>query len=103
MTSINLLRLQEFSSGAQHRNKTIALDLLRSKLYELQITKEEEENKKNRTEKGNISWGNQIRSYIMQPYTMVKDHKTKYEISDVLNILDGKINKILENQLIKLI
>ena len=91
------------NSRSQHRNKTIALDLLRSKLYELQITKEEEENKKNRTEKGNISWGNQIRSYIMQPYTMVKDHRTKYEISDVLNILDGKINKILENQLIKLI
>jgi peptide chain release factor 2 len=91
------------SSRSQHRNKTIALDLLKSKLFELQITKEEEENKKNRSEKGDISWGNQIRSYIMQPYTMVKDHRTKFEISGVNNVLDGKIDNILENQLIKLI
>ena len=90
------------SSRSQHRNKAIAMELLKSKLYEIQINKEEEEGKKNRSERGNISWGNQIRSYIMQPYTMVKDHRTKFEVSDVNGVLDGKLNLILENQLLKL-
>ena len=63
--------------------------------------KEEEENKKNRSEKGNISWGNQIRSYVMQPYTMVKDHRTNTEVSDVSSVLDGDIEKFLESQLTK--
>ena len=61
---------------SQHRNKSTAMDMLKSKLYELELAKEEEENKK-RSQKNEISWGNQIRSYVMQPYTMVKDHRTK--------------------------
>ena len=91
------------SSRSQHRNKSIAMDILKSKLYEIQLLKEEEENKKNRSEKTDISWGNQIRSYVMQPYTMVKDHRTNIEISNVNSVLDGKIDKFLESQLIKLI
>mgnify|MGYP000178199231 FL=1 len=78
------------------------MELLKSKLFEMELAKEEEEGRKNRSEKSDISWGNQIRSYIMQPYTMVKDHRTKFEISDVNGFLDGKIKVILENQLIKL-
>ena len=54
------------NSRSQHRNKSIAMDLLKSKLYEIQLIKEEEENKKNRSQKSEISWGNQIRSYVMQ-------------------------------------
>jgi Protein chain release factor B len=90
------------NSRSQHRNKSIAMDLLKSKLYEIQLIKEEEENKKNRSQKSEISWGNQIRSYVMQPYRMVKDHRTNVEISDVGAVLDGKIDIFLENQLIKL-
>ena len=90
------------SSRSQHRNKSIAMELLKSKLYELQLAKEEEANKKTRSEKSEISWGNQIRSYVMQPYTMVKDHRTSTEIADVNSVLNGKLDKILENQLIKL-
>ena len=89
------------NSRSQHRNKSIALDMLKSKLYEKEISKEEEKNKKDRSEKGDIGWGNQIRSYIMQPYTMVKDHRTEKNISDVNGVLDGKIDFFLENQLIK--
>ncbi len=89
------------SSRSQHRNKSIAMEMLKSKLYEKQLSKEEEENKKSRSEKGEIGWGNQIRSYIMQPYTMVKDHRTKINISDVNSVLDGKLDFFLENQLIK--
>ncbi len=89
------------SSRSQHRNKSIAMDMLKSKLYEKEILKEEEKNRKDRSEKGEIGWGNQIRSYIMQPYTMVKDHRTAKNISDIGSVLDGKIDFFLENQLIK--
>ena len=63
--------------------------------------KEDEENRKSRSEKGEIGWGNQIRSYVMQPYTMVKDHRTNNQVSDVMSVLDGKIDLFLENQLVK--
>lgn len=89
------------SSRSQHRNKSIALDMLKSKIYEKQLIKEEEENKKSRSERGEIGWGNQIRSYIMQPYTMVKDHRTNKQISDVNSVLDGRLDIFLENQLVK--
>ena len=89
------------SSRSQHRNKSLAIEMLKSKLYEKQIIKEEEENKKNRNQKGEIGWGNQIRSYILQPYTMVKDHRTNKQVSDTSGVLDGKIDYFLENQLIK--
>ncbi len=90
------------NSRSQHRNKSIAMDLLKSKLYEIQLIKDEEENKRNRSEKSEIGWGSQIRSYVMQPYTMVKDHRTNLEVSDVGSVLNGKIDKLLESQLIKL-
>ena len=89
------------SSRSQHRNKSIALDMLKSKIYEKQLIKEEEENKKSRSERGEIGWGNQIRSYVMQPYTMVKDHRTDKQISDVNSVLDGRLDIFLENQLVK--
>ena len=89
------------NSRSQHRNKTMAMEMLKSKLYEIELKKEDEENKKSRSEKSNISWGNQIRSYVMQPYTMVKDHRTNTEMSDVSSVLDGNIEKFLESQLTK--
>ena len=89
------------SNRSQHRNKNIAMEMLKSKLYELELKKEEEENKKNRGEKKDIAWGNQIRSYIMQPYQMVKDHRTNQEESNVSGILDGKIDNLLKTLLIK--
>ena len=78
------------------------MDLLKSKLYDVELLKEDEQNKKNRSEKTDISWGNQIRSYIMQPYRLVKDHRTNAELSNISSVLDGKIDKLLESQLIKL-
>ena len=89
------------SSRSQHRNKSMAINMLKSKLYEEQLAKEDEENRKSRSEKGEIGWGNQIRSYVMQPYTMVKDHRTNNQVSDVMSVLDGKIDLFLENQLVK--
>ena len=95
------INVQCQSNRSQHRNKNIAMEMLKSKLYELELKKEEEENKKNRGEKKDIAWGNQIRSYIMHPYQMVKDHRTNQEESNVLGILDGKIDNLLKTLLIK--
>ena len=89
------------SNRSQHRNKNIAMEMLKSKLYELELKREEEENKKNRGVKKEISWGNQIRSYIMQPYQMVKDHRTNQEESNVLAVLDGKIDNLLKSLLLR--
>ena len=91
------------SNRSQHRNKNIAMEMLKSRLYEIELVKEEEKNQKNRENKTQISWGNQIRSYIMQPYQMVKDHRTSYEESNINSILDGKIDRFLEEQLVKLV
>ena len=90
------------SDRSQHRNKSVALEILKSKLYEMEISKEETESKKQRSEKGEIGWGNQIRSYVMQPYTMVKDHRTKLEIGDVNSVLNGNLDNLLEAQLIQI-
>tara|TARA_B100000989_G_scaffold288246_1_gene258754 strand:+ start:3055 stop:4086 length:1032 start_codon:yes stop_codon:yes gene_type:complete len=95
------INVQCQSNRSQHRNKNIAMEMLKSKLYELELKKEEEENKKNRGEKKDIAWGNQIRSYIMHPYQMVKDHRTNQEESNVSGILDGKIDNLLKTLLIK--
>ncbi len=90
------------SNRSQHRNKNIAIEMLKSKLYEIQIRKEEELNQKDREKKTQIAWGHQIRSYILQPYQMVKDHRTNIEDSNVNSVLDGKISKFLETQLVKI-
>ena len=89
------------SNRSQHRNKIIAMEMLQSKLYEVELIKEEEKNKRIRENRSQISWGNQIRSYVMQPYQMVKDHRTNYEESNVNAILNGKLDKLLEQQLMK--
>ena len=89
------------SNRSQHRNKSIAMEMLKSRLYEIELSKEEEQNQKMRGKKSEIGWGHQIRSYIMQPYQMVKDHRTNYEESNVKSILDGKIHRFLEKQLVK--
>ena len=87
------------SNRSQHRNKSIALEMLKSKLYELQIKKEEEKNMKERGVKTEIGWGHQIRSYVMQPYQLVKDHRTNTEDKNINSVLDGKIDLFLKAQL----
>ena len=65
------------------------MKILRSKLFELELKKKEEELKKIQGEQSEISWGNQIRSYVFQPYTMVKDHRTNTEIGSVDSVWTG--------------
>lgn len=77
---------------SQLKNRDTAMKILKSKLFELEIKKKEEEMKKIQGEQSEISWGNQIRSYVFQPYTMVKDHRTNTEIGNVDSVMDGNID-----------
>lgn len=83
------------SERSQLRNREIALKILKAKLYELEKKKIQEMKEKIAPEKKEISWGNQIRSYILHPYYLVKDHRTGYERTDVQNVLDGDIEDFI--------
>ncbi len=86
---------------SQHKNKANALKVLNARLYKLK--KEEEDKKKEKIEqsKKEIAWGNQIRSYIMHPYNLVKDHRTGIETFDVQAVMEGNINNFIEGYLIQ--
>ena len=73
--------------------------MLKSRLYELEIQKRKEEENKINSEKKDIGWGNQIRSYILHPYKLIKDLRTNHESSNVSDVLDGNIDKFLEKSL----
>lgn len=89
------------SERSQHRNKELAMKILKSKLYDL-IQKEKEEKLKSITgNKKNIAWGSQIRSYILHPYRLIKDHRTDLEVYNVDQILDGDIDVFIERYLRK--
>ena len=72
---------------------------IKNKLKLLEIEKKEEELNSIKGEQKNIEFGSQIRSYVMHPYSMVKDHRTKYETSNVLLVLDGDLDKFIEEKL----
>ena len=79
---------------SQTQNKAVAMQLLRSKLIELEERKRSEELAKARGEVKDVAWGSQIRSYVLHPYTMVKDHRTEHEVGDVQRVLDGDIDEL---------
>lgn len=81
---------------SQHRNKSMAMTILRARLYEYQRLKQEEKIEKLHKEKKEIAWGSQIRSYVLQPYRLVKDHRTNLEIGNVDAVLDGDIDSFIE-------
>ncbi|MEM7203742.1 MAG: peptide chain release factor 2 [Planctomycetota bacterium] len=84
---------------SQHKNKAQAMKTLRSKLYQLEEAKRRDELAKFYGDRGSISWGNQIRSYVLQPYQMVKDLRTGVETSNVDSVLDGELNPFIEGYL----
>ena len=81
---------------SQHANRRVALALLKAKLYQMEQQKRDDEMARLYGEKGEIAWGNQIRSYVMQPYQLVKDHRTSLESSNVNGILDGDLDPFIE-------
>ena len=80
---------------SQHKNKSSAMKVLKSKLYELKKNELKKETAEKLGQKKDISWGNQIRSYIFHPYTMVKDHRTEEETGNVEGVLNGNLNNFI--------
>ena len=85
---------------SQHKNREVAMKMLRSKLYELELEKKRAESKKLEDSKLDIDFGSQIRSYVLHPYRLVKDHRTKVEVGDVDRVLDGDIQPFIRAYLL---
>ncbi|MBI3420586.1 MAG: peptide chain release factor 2 [Candidatus Sungbacteria bacterium] len=84
---------------SQERNREVAMDILRSKLYRAATERQELERQGIRQEKKSIEWGNQIRSYVMHPYQMVKDHRTEVETGNIDAVLDGGLDEFIEAEI----
>jgi peptide chain release factor 2 len=99
------VRMTHFPSGivvscqnerSQHKNRAMAMKILRARLFELEERKKREQFEQFAKEKKDITWGSQIRSYVLQPYRMVKDHRTGVEIGNTDAVLDGAIDPFIE-------
>lgn len=84
---------------SQHRNRAMAMQMLKARLYELELQKREAAAQAQEDQKSEIGWGHQIRSYVLQPYQMVKDLRTEVETSDTQGVLDGDIDRFLSASL----
>ena len=93
--------IENQETRSQLNNKENAMRILKSQLYELELRKLREEQAKIEGEKKKIEWGSQIRSYTLHPYKMVKDHRTSYETSNVLAVLDGDLNEFIKSYLME--
>jgi len=85
---------------SQHKNRATAMKQLKSKLYELEVRRKSEEAEAISGEKKEIGWGSQIRSYVLHPYRMVKDHRTSFETSNTDAVLDGELDNFIEAYLL---
>ena len=84
---------------SQHKNKETCMNMLKARLYDFELKKKEEKNLSNETSKSEIGWGYQIRSYVLQPYRLVKDNRTNFENTSPEKVLDGEIDEFLEQSL----
>ena len=84
---------------SQHKNKETCMNMLKARLYDYEIKKKEKENQNNEDQKSEIGWGHQIRSYVLQPYQLVKDNRTNFESTNPEKILNGEIDEFLEKSL----
>jgi peptide chain release factor 2 len=87
------------SERSQTMNRATAMSMLKARLYEHYRLEKEKENSRFAQEKKDISWGMQIRSYVFQPYTMVKDYRTKAETGNIQAVMDGEIDMFIEEYL----
>ena len=84
---------------SQHKNKDTCMNMLKARLYDFEIKKKEQENLSKESSKSEIGWGHQIRSYVLQPYRLVKDNRTNFESTSPDKVLDGEIDDFLEHSL----
>lgn len=85
---------------SQHQNRDVALKMLKARLYERELDARQAERDKVEAGKKDIAWGSQIRSYVLQPYQMVKDHRTDYETSQSQSVLDGELDEMIKRYLL---
>ncbi len=83
------------SEKSQHQNRAICMNALRSRLYEIELRRRSEKIQEQHSQKGDAGWGHQIRSYVLEPYQMVKDLRTNYETSNTQSILDGNLDDFM--------
>ena len=99
MTKVAFIGLGRMGHGmagrSQHKNKAQAWDMLRARLYEIELKKREEQAAADQAAKTDIGWGHQIRSYVLQPYQMVKDLRTGVQTSDTSGVLDGDLDEFM--------
>ncbi len=81
---------------SQHKNKNVCMKVLRARLFELELDKKKAESQSVEDSKLDIAWGSQIRSYVLQPYRLAKDHRTKVEVGDVDRVLNGDLDKFIK-------
>ena len=86
---------------SQHKNKSMAMKCLKSRLYEMKLQEQNEKQDEVNKTKKDIAWGSQIRSYILHPYKMIKDHRTNLEVGNATRVLDGDIDDLIEAYLLK--
>ena len=86
---------------SQHQNKATAMKILKARLYEIEMAKKQKERDAIEAAKQEIAWGSQIRSYVFQPYQLVKDHRTNFEIGNVQRVMDGEIDGFIRAFLLK--
>ena len=107
-TTDSAIRITHIPSGiivacqaerSQHKNRETAMSMLRARLYEVELKKREDSAQESYGEKTEIGWGHQIRSYVLQPYQMVKDLRTSVENTDAFGVLDGDLDRFLEASL----
>ena len=84
---------------SQHKNKETCMNMLKARLYDLEIKKKEKETQNMESSKSEIGWGHQIRSYVLQPYRLVKDNRTNFESTSPDKVLNGEIDDFLEQSL----
>tara|TARA_B100001250_G_scaffold191094_1_gene164222 strand:+ start:145 stop:1062 length:918 start_codon:yes stop_codon:yes gene_type:complete len=84
---------------SQHKNKETCMNMLKARLYDYEIKKREQENQNTLNSKSDIGWGHQIRSYVLQPYRLVKDNRTNFESASPEKVLDGDLDDFLEQSL----
>jgi peptide chain release factor 2 len=81
---------------SQHKNRAMAMKVLKARLYELKLREQEEKAEQLNSAKKDIAWGSQIRSYVLQPYRLAKDHRTNHEIGNVDAVLDGDLDEFIQ-------
>ncbi len=91
--------VQSQNERSQLKNRVTAMKLMKAKLYELEQEKKRQVVEKHYDDKGDIAWGNQIRSYVFMPYQLVKDHRTGKEVPQVDKVMDGEIEPFISEYL----